>query len=436
MTMVDVDQASSTGNDDNYTATAPSSSSSPLSTSITNSDDAESIMHQGGSSGVELDNLRSNIIDDDDDDDNDYISNEPLLSSFFKKSVKLGPFSIKYNNPSSPRVKPSRLYYEQASSSSGQFHDFVKSNDSHLCGSDDDGCQDDDDELDDGDVEFDHGHHHSKHGNKISIIAHSILHKIQQSACCKTNIKILPLRILLLALYLAFTLSSFWLLDSIKEPTLAMLVGGELGKHQPRAKMVSFVVVVVLAVVMEWADQLRQRRRRRRQSTAVAGEDHNIADAAADVNAALERSWEDRNLPNSMRSDDNNEAGNSSGHRRWRKMGIRTSKFWKHFHWSSYGDSDEMERNASSSSKITTLAFYVVGSLYIHAFVTVAVALREHPSFRPNETASLARESETEREREAAGIADNQTTETREVGIRLTDFTIATKRNNHHLKTN
>lgn len=303
-------------------------------------------------------------------------SNEPLLSSFFQKSVKIGPFPIRYDNPSSPRAKSSKLY--EHSSSSGQFHDFNKSNDSHL-------YDDDDDEIDDHDDDDESDSHHHSKQSKLSIMSYFIFHKLEKSqlSCCK--IKFLPLRILLLAFYLAFTLSSFWLLDSIKEPTLAILVKGELGKHQPRAKMVSFVVVVFLACGMEWMDQLRLRSRI--QSAATVAEDD---DAVEDVNAALERSWADRNLPNSMRNDNE-----TSGGRRWRKMGIRTSELWKkHFHWSSYRneDSNETDKNASSS-KITTLAFYIVGSLYIHAFVVVAVALREHPSFRPKDSSSASSSS-------------------------------------------
>ncbi|KAL7533626.1 hypothetical protein ACHAXR_005352 [Thalassiosira sp. AJA248-18] len=300
--------------------------------------------------------------DDHTTEDEDYYANddcnndnEPLLSSLFKKSVRAGPFSIRYNNPSSPRAKPSRLY--EKSSSSGLYHDFAKRSDSHLYA----------DNEDDEDDEF-ISHRHSKY--------HYILHRLQSTACCK---KILPLRILFLAFYLAFTLSSFWILDSIKEPTLAILVDGELGKHQPRAKMVSFVVVVGLAVGMEWMDRMKQGRRRRRMQGQQHQQQRGLEDEMG-VNAALEKSWADRNLPNSMREDDDN---NNNGGSRWRKMGIRTSHFWKHFHWGSQTD-DVDDETENSSSKITTVAFYIIGSLYIHAFVTVAIALRQHPSFRPN----------------------------------------------------
>ena len=44
-------------------------------------------------------------------------------------------------------------------------------------------------------------------------------------------------------------------------------------------------------------------------------------------------------------------------------------------------DGDEMG-SLSSSSKISIVAFYVVGAIFIKAFVVVALALRHHPSFR------------------------------------------------------
>lgn len=168
----------------------------------------------------------------------------------------------------------------------------------------------------------------------------------------------LPMRILLLSLYLAFTLSSFWILDSIKDPTLATLVDGDLGKHQPRAKMVSFVVVVAIALIMEGVDTLR--RRRARHSIKILRGD--------DANEELEQSWQDRNLPSDMQR----------GSNAWKKMVIVPERIWKHFR------PQHAHADGEQSSKISTVAFYVVGSLYIHFFIAVAIALRQHPSFRPN----------------------------------------------------
>ncbi|KAL7461334.1 hypothetical protein ACHAXS_001752 [Conticribra weissflogii] len=264
----------------------------------------------------------------------------------------------------------SRNYDESTNTGEGSvYHDFTKSNEPEY---------DCDGYLSEGyDVNYLESH------KKFSPL-HQIIHKIQFHLqkwfpCLK---KFLPLRILLLALYLAFTLSSFWILDSIKEPTLAILVKGDLGMHQPRAKMISFVVVVALAVGMEWADRLKRGRKMKRQQRAQRLDevcDHNgkqivherrnsdIPLEELEANAALEKSWNERNLPSSMM--------NSSS--RLRRMGVRIGQ---HFHRGnvSTNDSDDDQKSAS---KITTLAFYVVGSLYIHGFVTVAIALRQHPAF-------------------------------------------------------
>jgi len=241
----------------------------------------------------------------------------------------------------------------------------------------------------------------------------------------------LPPRILLLALYLMFTLSTFWILDSIKEPTLALLVhNNELAKHQPRAKMASFVVVVALALVMEAimrggrrrrryrqrVDQGRHRHRRRGQQQQIQTQQRQLPRPrrrAADANAALEKSWEDRNLPSCMKDDidrlDETAECTSGG---WRRMGTSTSgKFrerWNRLRdWAGRGgaggggdyrdfgdesdddddvgggDDDDMgDPGSYPPSKISTAAFFVVGILYIKAFVAVALALRHHPSFR------------------------------------------------------
>ncbi|KAL3806443.1 hypothetical protein ACHAXA_011794 [Cyclostephanos tholiformis] len=234
--------------------------------------------------------------------------------------------------------------------------------------------------------------------------------------------RILPPRILLLALYLMFTLSTFWILDSIKEPTLALLVyNNELGKHQPRAKMASFLVVVLLALVMEAIVRGGRGRRRRRHATRRRGEQDQPRSRLqhCSANAALEKSWEERNLPSSMRDEDDrfdgatNLASSSVCGGRWRKMGTQTSRnFWSRWNrlsdWTRSGDSeggsgnyrnfdevyheyvddngdaddDGMGASTSPSTKLSTTAFYVVGVVYIKAFMAVAIALRHHPSFR------------------------------------------------------
>ena len=225
---------------------------------------------------------------------------------------------------------------------------------------------------------------------------------------------VLPPRILLLALYLMFTLSTFWILDSIKEPTLALLVhNNELGKHQPRAKMVSFLVVVFLALVMEAIMRGGRRRRQRRRANQRRGGQPQTRPRSRqwEANAALEKSWEERNLPSSMRD----VSSSSVDGGRWKKMGTQTSQnFWHRWNrlrdWTrkrsggagggngNYRDfdyvndeSEEEDRDAHdegigasafTSSRLSPTAFYVVGVVYIKAFLAVAIALRHHPSFR------------------------------------------------------
>lgn len=305
--------------------------------------------------------------------------NTPLLSSYFQQKVKMGPFSIRYDNPLSPRSKPLGRYNED---------------------------EDDDDEE-----------------AENSLIPYFIRHKLHRSSIfCHHHFNVIvpPPRILLLSIYLMTTLSTFWILDSIKEPTLAILVDGELGKHQPRAKMFSFVVVVLLAFVMEGMVQWRRRRRRRmqkeqqyrlrtrrRRGRQQGNDTADSADSAdgdddeqgitsftaeEDRNAELERSWQDRNLPSCSRdSNDDFDAaqhGRGGGINGWKRMGIRTSSnIWNRFRWSERDKADEDDEDddddgSTSASKIPTVVFYIVGSVYIHAFVTVALALRQHPSFR------------------------------------------------------
>ena len=208
---------------------------------------------------------------------------------------------------------------------------------------------------------------------------------------------LLPPRILLLALYLMFTLSTFWILDSIKEPTLALLVPDhDLGKHQPRAKMVSFVIVVLLAVLMELVVRANNGRRVRTRR----GERHNQVLLIDERNAVLEKSWQDRNLPSWMQQKNNNEEAN-----KWHKMGINLRRWWhelRQWHnWQSTtttmsDDDDENEyedygndtiilaetyssTTSSSSSKISITAFYFVGAIYMKAFIAVALILRHYP---------------------------------------------------------
>ena len=288
----------------------------------------------------------------DEEDKNNDSSAHPLLSSI-KKKVKMGSFSIRYS-PQQKRGHP-------AATKEPQFHDFTPAETDAY----NDHSDDDEDDL------ISNLQYNRNNTTIFARLLHNLKHRYR-SYC-------LPLRILLLALYLAFTLSSFWILDSIKEPTLAILVDGDLGKHQPRAKMVSFLVVIVLALGMEWLDRMKRKQvvenRKRRENNVDR------------LNEELEQSWSERNLPMRVVSSSLNysESSSSSAIRtKWRSMKVRSSQFWNQFTWSDSGNDFDEDGNESStpSSKITTVAFYIVGSFYIHGFVTVAIALKTHPSFR------------------------------------------------------
>ena len=165
----------------------------------------------------------------------------------------------------------------------------------------------------------------------------------------------LPLRILLLSLHLASALAAFWILDSVKEPTLALLVDGELGRHQPRAKMLSFAVVVASALCVEWTG----RRGRRGWSDGGGGDDGE----AEDANARLERDWEERDLPSFQRP----------GASAWHRMRVGTGRLWRR-HLGRFPESDP--DGVGGGSGVTPLMFYAVGSVYIHFLAAAAFDLR------------------------------------------------------------
>jgi len=157
--------------------------------------------------------------------------------------------------------------------------------------------------------------------------------------------------------------------------------------------MVSFVVVIALAVGMEWLDRLRRLNQQNNNDRGGKNTKRRRGDSRVDrLNEELKQSWSERNLPLSMRmssSMDSSERDNFV-RTKWRSMKVRSSQFWNHFAWrdtssSSTSEDDNDDDNgesSTSSSKITTMAFYIVGSFYIHGFVTVAIALKTHPSFR------------------------------------------------------
>mmetsp|Transcript_18780 Transcript_18780/g.28540 ORF Transcript_18780/g.28540 Transcript_18780/m.28540 type:complete len:689 (-) Transcript_18780:23-2089(-) len=81
--------------------------------------------------------------------------------------------------------------------------------------------------------------------------------------------RLITLRSLLLASSLGLTLMTFWLLDSLKDPTFAALVDGDLKRHQPLAKMASVGGTLILVVIMELVTHERKKRSRARQELKI-----------------------------------------------------------------------------------------------------------------------------------------------------------------------
>ena len=74
--------------------------------------------------------------------------------------------------------------------------------------------------------------------------------------------RLINLRSVLLATSLALILLSFWLLDSLKDPTFAVMVEGNLHKHQPLAKMASVGGTLILVILMEVVSNGRENKRK------------------------------------------------------------------------------------------------------------------------------------------------------------------------------
>lgn len=286
-----------------------------------------------------------------DDDEQQQQQNEPLFNN---NSIKMGPFSIRYSPTANKKKKRytnnnDLVQHEDKREGREMLHDFgMTPTISAVFDIEEyDGCDD---------------------GSEL-----------YESSTRRRRI---PLRIILLALYLSSTLMTFWILDSIKEPTLAILVNGQLGKHQPRAKIVSFVVVIGIAIGMEYMTLVKKRRRRCGSRGGSSGDEGGSGEE--ELNSMIEQSWKDRNLPMSLQQqqDTNNNGGSGSG--MLTKMKIHSSYYWKkhrHNFFFHTPTTDTTSTQEESSKKMSTMAFYIVGSLYIHFFITMAVALKQHPSF-------------------------------------------------------
>lgn len=64
---------------------------------------------------------------------------------------------------------------------------------------------------------------------------------------------------------LFLTLFSFWLLDSLKDPVFALLVDGNLDKHQPPAKLCSVASTLALVCFLEFISHARKQHQREQQ---------------------------------------------------------------------------------------------------------------------------------------------------------------------------
>ncbi len=85
--------------------------------------------------------------------------------------------------------------------------------------------------------------------------------------------RLITLRSTLLALSLALTLLSFWLVDSLKDPTFAALVDGNLKRHQPLAKIASVGGTLALVMLMEVISHERKKRRRNLRNMDIMSAD-------------------------------------------------------------------------------------------------------------------------------------------------------------------
>lgn len=163
--------------------------------------------------------------------------------------------------------------------------------------------------------------------------------KMNQSAFLPSMIlqkRLITLRSSLLSLSLAMTLAVFWLLDSLKDPTLTILVNGNLRKHQPLAKMASVGGTLVLVVLMEFISHERDKRRARENAAKVMSDDEVI-----------------------------------DGGGNWTKMDINIDS----------GENAAQQSENNSSDQIPIHVFKTVGLSYIVTFSIISYILRYHHGF-------------------------------------------------------
>lgn len=150
--------------------------------------------------------------------------------------------------------------------------------------------------------------------------------------------RLITFRSSLLAFSLTLTLLVFWLLDSLKDPTFATLVNGNLKKHQPLAKMASVGGTLVLVLLMEVISHERKRKKELEAATRIMSDD---------------------------------EVQSGGGH--WTKM-IVTSVIDNDL-------SDQQDGADGDGSRIPVTIFKIVGLSYIGAFGLISFVLRYHHGF-------------------------------------------------------
>ena len=136
----------------------------------------------------------------------------------------------------------------------------------------------------------------------------------------------LKLRAFSLGVSLSLYLATFWLLDSLKDPAFSVLVGGDLKRHQPMAKIASVIGTLLLVFLMERVDN--------------------------------------SNKKNSIIQSDNEGS--------WKKMPLR-------FGIDTENDDCNKAVETDSVSRIPLSTFRTVGFSYALALVLISYCLRRHP---------------------------------------------------------
>jgi len=149
-----------------------------------------------------------------------------------------------------------------------------------------------------------------------------------------------PLRAILLAVSLSLILAAFWILDSLKDPIFTVLVGGELGKHQPRAKMLSVGITLLLVCTVEFISHARTKNRKQQEALRNRS-DEDVLDAGG----------------------------------KWTKMSVGTS----------FEQPAEETMQKRDDAAIPVAIFTALGLCYAKLFAAIAYSLSRHPAFRDEE---------------------------------------------------